>query len=288
VAGTQIPDNETTTGNPAGVSDNVTAVAGTQISDNETTTGNPAGVSDNVTAVAGTQISDNETTTGNPAGVSDNVTAVAGTQISINETTTENPAGVTNNETLLTSTQTGATDSGSSSVALTTSSTSTYVMSTVTGGSTTEAPYFHTPVKQLNLTDYPGTAAILQCDPHGSPTPDVTWSLPPGVQGEVSNGSLLLRSITANNTGIYTCTARNRAGEANFTVVVDVKEHDPVVATMKSPESDVTSATQFLSSSVRLMEILNLTSRGHTNKICQSAISAGEIDSAGGDVMWIV
>ncbi|KAK7461573.1 hypothetical protein BaRGS_00038658, partial [Batillaria attramentaria] len=176
------------------------------------------------------------------------------------------------------------------------------------------APYFHTPVKQILLTDYPGTAAILQCDPHGSPTPDVTWSLPPGVQGEVSNGSLLLRSITANNTGIYTCTARNRAGEANFTVVVDVKEHDPVVATMKSPESNVTSAAEFLiiqcevdgdpkpdvswsrvggamSTSARVQNtdlIIFPPTDQETNKICQSAISAGEIDSAGGDVMWIV
>ncbi|KAK7476175.1 hypothetical protein BaRGS_00032599 [Batillaria attramentaria] len=109
-----------------------------------------------------------------------------------------------------------------------------------------EAPYFLPSVKHIHLTDYPGTTAALKCNPHGFPTPDVVWLLPPGVQGEMVNGTLLLRNITANNTGIYTCTASNSAGEANFTLVMDVKEHDPVVATMKFPETDVTSANGVL------------------------------------------
>lgn len=109
-----------------------------------------------------------------------------------------------------------------------------------------EKPYFLPPVRQVHLTDYPGVDAILRCDAHGTPTPDLTWTLPPDVQGEVGNGTaLLLRGITSNHSGIYVCTAKNSAGEANLTITIDVREHEPVVATVLIPKEDVNQKLGF-------------------------------------------
>ncbi|KAG8516403.1 ADAMTS-like protein 3 [Galemys pyrenaicus] len=64
-------------------------------------------------------------------------------------------------------------------------------------------------------------AGLPRASPAGVPTPSVTWSRPGGVLGAgavvLAGGALLLRNVSADDSGSYECTASNALGSASAT-----------------------------------------------------------------------
>ncbi|XP_078658326.1 uncharacterized protein LOC144903784 [Branchiostoma floridae x Branchiostoma belcheri] len=84
-----------------------------------------------------------------------------------------------------------------------------------------------------NMTLYYGETLLMVCEASGIPTPDITITLPSGVNATVDsagrvtvyvNGTVTVRNVTAADAGLYTCIAENSANftSASATLVVDL------------------------------------------------------------------
>ena len=81
------------------------------------------------------------------------------------------------------------------------------------------------PKGSLSIKIFEGTNLYMDAEVGGYPCPNVTWSRNEvtlqNTQDVCSETSLLIRSVTADEKGRYTCFASNRLGNTSFTV--DVK-----------------------------------------------------------------
>nr|XP_028561741.1 ADAMTS-like protein 3 [Podarcis muralis] len=73
-----------------------------------------------------------------------------------------------------------------------------------------------------------GVSVALQCPVKGLPQPEVTWfkneGFPRTQVFSVANGSLILRNVSHEDAGMYTCTASNALGQAMATTVLRLAE----------------------------------------------------------------
>ncbi|XP_062998643.1 ADAMTS-like protein 3 [Elgaria multicarinata webbii] len=73
-----------------------------------------------------------------------------------------------------------------------------------------------------------GANVTLECPVQGLPQPEITWfrneSSPRNDVFTIANGSLLLRNVSGEDVGTYTCTATNALGQATATSVLQLLE----------------------------------------------------------------
>ena len=80
----------------------------------------------------------------------------------------------------------------------------------------------------LKKTVNEGKKAILNCKADGNPTPRVTWSkknssLPVGRHVVEPSSALIMRNVTKEDAGIYTCSAQNTLGSVNASTQLNVQ-----------------------------------------------------------------
>ena len=80
----------------------------------------------------------------------------------------------------------------------------------------------------LKKTVNEGKTAVLNCKADGNPTPRVTWSkknssLPIGRHVVEPSSALIIRKVTKEDAGIYTCSAQNLLGSVNASVQLNVQ-----------------------------------------------------------------
>ncbi|XP_035699511.1 fibroblast growth factor receptor-like 1 [Branchiostoma floridae] len=83
-----------------------------------------------------------------------------------------------------------------------------------------------------------GETLQLVCEASGIPTPDITVTLPSGMNASTyidrrvtvsKNGTITVRDITAADTGLYVCIAANSVGATNAILHVDVTYKEPTI-----------------------------------------------------------
>ncbi|RNA22004.1 titin-like [Brachionus plicatilis] len=99
-------------------------------------------------------------------------------------------------------------------------------------------PYFVKVPKNLEVTD--GSTVRLDCLAFGRPTPTLTWYFNDQqlaedpthkcLVNEEGVNSLLISPASFPDTGTYKCVARNKVGEASFTVDLKVVDKDALIA----------------------------------------------------------
>ena len=80
----------------------------------------------------------------------------------------------------------------------------------------------------LKKTVNEGKTAVLKCKADGNPAPRVTWSkknssLPIGRHVVEPSSALIIRKVTKEDAGIYTCSAQNLFGSVNASVQLNVQ-----------------------------------------------------------------
>ena len=80
----------------------------------------------------------------------------------------------------------------------------------------------------LKKTVNEGKTAVLNCKADGNPTPRVTWSkknssLPVGRHVVEPSSALIMRNVTKEDAGIYTCSAQNTLGSVNASTQLNVQ-----------------------------------------------------------------
>ena len=80
----------------------------------------------------------------------------------------------------------------------------------------------------LKKTVNEGKTAVLNCKADGNPTPRVTWSkknssLPVGRNVVEPSSALIMRNVTKEDAGIYTCSAQNTLGSVNASTQLNVQ-----------------------------------------------------------------
>ena len=74
--------------------------------------------------------------------------------------------------------------------------------------------------------------ASLQCEVKGNPTPQVTWlkensRLPADKRIVQTRGGLMIRDVTSQDGGVYTCKARNILGVVTSSATLTVQGNTP-------------------------------------------------------------
>ena len=68
-------------------------------------------------------------------------------------------------------------------------------------------------VSPTKLTVNESGTASFQCSVSGNPEPAVEWSKQGNQSEIISDGKLILKSVTGNNSGVYKCSAKNILGQ---------------------------------------------------------------------------
>uniref|UniRef100_A0AAZ1XIN0 Ig-like domain-containing protein n=1 Tax=Oreochromis aureus TaxID=47969 RepID=A0AAZ1XIN0_OREAU len=93
----------------------------------------------------------------------------------------------------------------------------------------------------LDMTIKLGESAKLSCEATGEPTPRITWISPqkdaiPASSDKfqiMDGGMLLVKKVTLSSEGIYTCLARNSAGDDVKNVKVEAEPQEPFINGVK-------------------------------------------------------
>ncbi|XP_078603415.1 uncharacterized protein LOC144877379 [Branchiostoma floridae x Branchiostoma japonicum] len=103
-----------------------------------------------------------------------------------------------------------------------------------------------------NNTLVQGQPLHLVCAASGIPTPDITVTLPSGLNATVEsgwrvtvgvNGTITITNVTAADEGLYVCTAANPVGSTSATLSVDVRLNLPTTTTNATPPPVGTTST---------------------------------------------
>ncbi|XP_076160332.1 sidekick cell adhesion molecule isoform X2 [Ptiloglossa arizonensis] len=99
-----------------------------------------------------------------------------------------------------------------------------------------EKPIFITELKRETLSDY-GSTVTLPCDAVGGPHPKISWfrnaepvdHLLGSRYAKEEDGSLTIKKLTMNDSGMFQCLASNEAGEASSYTWLKAKTSGPVM-----------------------------------------------------------
>ena len=78
-----------------------------------------------------------------------------------------------------------------------------------------------------NVTVLTDSDLTIHCPATGSPMPEITWTKNGNkmslgnMVNQLGNGTLVIRKVSVDESGTYTCTATNIAGKSNGTTNVD-------------------------------------------------------------------
>ena len=80
----------------------------------------------------------------------------------------------------------------------------------------------------IGVTVNEGQIAVLKCTADGHPPPKVTWSrmnssLPAGRHVMGHSSALIIKNVKPEDSGVYSCSAKNLLGSANASVSVQVQ-----------------------------------------------------------------
>ncbi|XP_019697114.1 protein sidekick isoform X2 [Harpegnathos saltator] len=99
-----------------------------------------------------------------------------------------------------------------------------------------EKPTFNTELKKETLSDY-GSTVTLSCDVDGTPVPKITWFRNAESVGNLKesryvieqDGSLTIKKLTMDDSGMFQCLASNEAGEASSYTWLRAKTSKPIM-----------------------------------------------------------
>lgn len=102
-------------------------------------------------------------------------------------------------------------------------------------------PRFIIPPKTVyNVTK--GDSVFLECSAVGNPIPTVVWGknsgMIPAGRGELTDGGLIIRNVSASDNGSYECIHKNRYGEIRHTIILNYNEPPSINCQLDS--TDVT------------------------------------------------
>lgn len=94
-------------------------------------------------------------------------------------------------------------------------------------------PAFRSPV-HAKVVARLGQRTVLDCAADGTPTPEISWTLPDGTRlsgtGLQKDGSLIIPKMARRHAGRYRCAARNQAGYVEKLTVLEIGQR-PVILT---------------------------------------------------------
>ena len=78
---------------------------------------------------------------------------------------------------------------------------------------------------QRNVTVRTGEDLELTCQASGVPSPVVTWTRFGRV---IKNQTLVLKRVTKSDSGLYLCTAHNKAGDDTKEIIITVRDYNDI------------------------------------------------------------
>ena len=93
-------------------------------------------------------------------------------------------------------------------------------------GKTVSAPFLQEPLAGMTVNE--GQTAFLKCTADGHPLPRVTWSkvnssLPVGRHVVESSDTLIVKNVTSEDDGVYSCRAKNLLGSVSASAKLTVQ-----------------------------------------------------------------